>query len=81
MTLRAAAESVELMVVPAYKLNALIDTDAARAAVIYREAARALDRKISQAMGYLPNYKRILRERKESEAATEVPSEQQEVVA
>lgn len=88
VTLKAGSD-VELMVVPAYKLNALIETDAARAATIYREAARALDRKLSQAMGFLPNYKRILREAKEKRAEEEElnassspsPASQQEVVA
>lgn len=66
VTLVAGVDS-ELLVVPAYKLNALIDSDTDRAAQIYRDAAIALDKKISQAMGFMPNYKRMLREKQESD--------------
>lgn len=62
VTLIAGSNEVEIMMIPAYKLNALIDTDAGRAAAIYKDSAIALDRKISQVLGYMPNHKRILRE-------------------
>lgn len=75
VTIKAGTDNTELLMVPAFKLNALIETDSARAAQIYRNAAIALDHKISQASGYLPNYKRMIREKREQELSEETNTE------
>lgn len=90
VTLEVSSDTAEVVYVPAYKINALIDTDTTRAADMYNFACKMLMRQMNCAVRQLPEVPHELsesklmaleREKSESSVSDELPPQQVDATA